>query len=171
MSESPKRSNFKGEISPHLEILLQIYLGMTKNGCDATSLIREAIAEVYQTWDESMPDESCYIRIYEIRSRRFFNGIQPHSHPLVLFYDDDVDDPLVKNNRLSPAMATNAQKNSIPFGASEDHVKFLIAITNLPAVYQPAMTLSYFKGFHYAEIAEPAGFRPHTIESPLNWGR
>jgi DNA-directed RNA polymerase specialized sigma24 family protein len=171
MSENPKRSGFKRKILPHLEVLLQISLGMTKNGCDATRLMREAVAEAYQAWDESMPDEGCYIRINEIMSRRFINGIQPHSHPLVLLRDDTVDEALVKNHRLSPATATNARQNSIPFGASEDLVKFLIAITSLPAVYQPTMIRPYFKGFHYAEIAELADFRPHAIESPLNWGR
>ncbi len=169
--ESPKRSDFKGKISPHLEVLLQVSVSLTKNGRDATRLMREAMAEAYRSWDVLMPDESCYIRIYEIMSRRFFNGIQPHSRPLVLLHDDNVDEALVKNNRLSPATTTNARQNSFLTGRSHEHVTYFKAITGLPAVFRSAMILSYLQGFTYAENADPAGIQPHAIESLLNLGR
>ena len=48
MSESAKRLDFKDKILPHLEVLLQFSLWLTKNGRDATRLMCEAMAEAYR---------------------------------------------------------------------------------------------------------------------------
>ena len=171
MSESAKRSDFKDKILPHLEVLLQFSLCLTKNGLDAAKLMREAMAEAYRTWDESMSEEGCDIRLHNILTQHFFNGFQQRSHTLTPILDDSVDDNLAKNNRLFPSTTTNVRHKSFLTGESDEDVNYFRAIAGLPAVFRPAMILSYLEGFSNKEIANLAGVQPHVIESLLNRGR
>jgi RNA polymerase sigma-70 factor (ECF subfamily) len=174
MSESAKRLDFKDKILPHLEVLLQFSLWLTKNGRDATRLMCEAMAEAYRSWDELIPEENCGIRLHKILTRRFFSGFQQYSQPLTPISDDNVDnvdDSLIKNNRLFPVAATNPGQQSFTAGESDEDVNYFTAIAGLPAVFRSAMILSYLEGFSYSEIADLAGVQPHAIESLLNRGR
>jgi len=51
ISENSKRTEFKEEVSPHLEVLLRISLWLTRNGDDATRLMHRTLAEAYRLWD------------------------------------------------------------------------------------------------------------------------
>jgi len=171
MNETAKRSDFKDKISPHLEVLLQFSLSLTKNGRDAARLMREAITEASRSWDESMPEESCKMWLHEILTRRFFIGFQQHARPRVAISGANGDVSLVKNDRLSPATTTNARQNSFLADESEEDVDYFEAIASLPAVFRSAMILSYLEGFSNREIGDLAGVQPHVIESLLNRGR
>ncbi len=170
MSESARGPDFKNRVSPHLGSLLQISLGLTKNGRDATRLMREAIVEASRSWDESMPEESCDIRLYDILTRRYFNGFQPLSRSIASHGYDVVDDHLVLNSRPVPASTIESRRNSSMAAESNDQVNFVKAITGLPEMFRPAMILSYLEGFSNMEIAGLAGVKPHAIESLLDRG-
>lgn len=171
MSENERRSDFKEKASPHLEVLLQFSLWLTKNGRDAARLMREAMAEAYGSWDASIPEDSCDIWLHNILTRWFYNGFQQHSRSLVPISGDNVDKRLVKNNRLFSGRTTNASQKSFMTGESDEDVSYFKAIAGLPVVFRSAMILSYLEGFSNAEIANLTGVRPHAIESLLNRGR
>jgi hypothetical protein len=169
-SESAKRMEFKSKISSRLEVLLQISLSLTKNGRDAIRLLREAITEASQSWDEAMLEESCDIRLNEIMTREFYSNLRQYSRPLAPIHDESIGEPLDRNNRLFPAKTTVTRQNSLLTDESHEHVQFLKAIMSLPPVFQSVMILSYLKGFSNAEIAKLAGVRPHVIELLLYRG-
>jgi len=171
MSGRTKREDFKDRVFPHLEILLQFSLWLTKNGRDAAKLMREAMAEAYQSWDDPMPEASCKIWLHKILTRRFFDSFQHHSRPLVPICSDNVDESLIKNNRLFSVTATNARSQSSPTDESDEDVSYFKAIAGLPKVFRSAVILSYLEGFSNREIADLTGVQPHAIESLLNRGR
>jgi DNA-directed RNA polymerase specialized sigma24 family protein len=75
MSESAKRVYLRRMVSPHLEVLRQISLLLTKDGLDATRLAHETVEEAYRSPDESIPEENCSLWLFRILTRRFLNGI------------------------------------------------------------------------------------------------
>jgi len=171
MSESAKRSDFKNKMSPHLEDLLEFSLWLTRNGRGATRLMREAMAEAYRLWDESLPKEDCNMRLHRIMIRRFFASFEQHKRPQGLISADNVDDSLVENNRLFSAMTANARQRPWPTGEYDEDADYLEAIAGLPAVCRSAMILSYLEGFSNKEIADLAGGQLHTVEAMLSRGR
>jgi RNA polymerase sigma factor (sigma-70 family) len=171
ISDSAKRLDFKDKIQPHLEVLLQFSLWLTKNGRDAARLMREAMAEAYRSWDEWIPEESYDIWLHNILTRRFFNGFQQQSRPLVPILVDAVDNSVAKKNRLSSSTTPNAPRQIFMNGKSDEDVSYFRAIASLPTVFRSAMILSYLEGFSNKQIANLAGVQPHAIESLLNRGR
>jgi RNA polymerase sigma-70 factor, ECF subfamily len=173
-SDSVKRQNFRDSILPELEVFLQFSLWLTKNGRDAAELMREAMVEAYRSWDESMPEESCKMWLYRILTRRFFGGTQNHTRPLVPIFDDNddnIDESLVKNDRLFIVATTNARLQSWLTGESDEEINYFEAVASLPAMCRSAMILSYVEGFTNKEIADLAGVHPHAVESILDRGR
>lgn len=167
MNDRTNRLDFKVKMSPHLEVLMRLSLSLTGNGRDAIRLMREGMAEVSTGGDEWMSLEGRDVRLYEILTRRFFNGFQQHSRPLMAVTHERVDERLIENNRLFPATSTNAGQKSTLTGESDEHITYFRGIVGLPAVFRSAMILSYIEGFSNEEIAGMAGVQAHTIESLL----
>ena len=74
---------FKDRVLPDLEGLLQLSLSLTENGRDAIRLMRKAMAEAQQSWDESMQKECRRSWLHGILTKQFFDGFQKHSHTFV----------------------------------------------------------------------------------------
>ena len=85
--------------------------------------------------------------------------------------DDNIDESLVKNNRLFDSITNNPGQPSFRGGESDEDVNYFKAIAGLPSVYRSAMILSYLEGFTNDEIADLAKVRPQAVESLLNRGR
>lgn len=169
-NNNENRLAFKTEVLPDLEVLLQFSLWLTKNGNDASSLMREALTEAFESWDDWTPEESRRIWIHKILTRRFFNSFQKRSRlqqPVAV----NVDDRLIKNNRLFPEATITYRQHSFLTGESNEDLDYFKAIACLPAVYRSAMILSCLEGFSNREIAELAGVEPYKVESLLNRGR
>ena len=158
-------------MSPHPEVALQFPLLPTKHGSDAVGLMGEAMAEAYRSWDKAMPKLRSYIRLRNNLTRRFFTGFQRQPPPLVSIHADNVDESLVKTNRLFPATTTSAGQNTVLTGESDESVNYCEVFARLPAGFRSAMILSYIEGFLNREIADLAGVQLHTVESLLNRGR
>jgi len=170
MNNSENRLTFKTEVLPDLEILLQFSLWLTKNGGDASSLMRDALKEAFESWEKWTLEESRRIWIHKILTRRFFNGFQQAQKsqaPIAV----NVDDRLIKNNRLFPDTAIIFRQPSFLSGESNEDLDYFKAIACLPAVYRSAMILSCLEGFSNREIAELAGVEPQKVETLLNRGR
>ena len=170
-SESTKRLEFKARISPHLERLMQFSICLTQNGRDATRLLRDAIAEAYRGWNDSMSEPGCSNRLHTIITRRYFIGFKRPTLPVLLNvrsnYRVSCDGPV----RPSFTTTTVNLNNAWVTGESEVDNSYLKAIAGLPPVFRSAMILSYLEGFSLSEIADLAGTPPHAIGSLLNRGR
>jgi len=171
MNGRTKQEDFKEKVFPHLEILLQFSLSLTKNGRDAATLLREAMAEAYRSWDESIPEPRFRFWLHKILTRRFYNDFQRRSRPPVPICGDNIDDSLVKNNRLFSTATSDTRQQSSQAGELDEDVECFKAVAGLPRVYRSAMILSYLEGFTHREIAGLAGVKPHAVESLLNRGR
>jgi RNA polymerase sigma factor (sigma-70 family) len=169
--DSTLRSDFKAIISPHLELLLQYSLWLTKNGLDATRLMREALVEASQSFNESPPERHWDMRVQEILTRRFLNGKTEHSDPIIQIRPDNIDESLVRNNVLFPVASDTDQKQLWLTAGSNSDESYLNAIAGLPAVCRSAMILSYLEGFSTEEIADLSGVQTQAIESLLGRGR
>ncbi len=170
-SENAKRSNFKDKVLPGLEFLLQLSLCLTKNGRDAIGLMREAMAEAYWSWDESISEASCKMWLHTILTRRYFNGFKRRAHPLDRDPGENIDKSLVENDRLCPTTTINAREDTFLTGESKEESGLIDAFAGLPLKFRNAMILSYLEGFSNRQIANLAGVQPHAIESLLNRGR
>jgi len=174
ISESAKRLEFKDKTLPSLEVLLQYSLWLTKNGREAARLMREVMAEAYWRWDESMSEASFKQWLYEILTKRFVDCFQQHLHPFAPIHGDNVDESLVKDNRLFPATTINELMRSWlngEAGESDEEISFFEAIASLPAVCRSAMNLTYLEGFANSEIANPAVDEPEVRDSMFSPGR
>lgn len=170
MNDNEKRLDFKEKIIPDLEVLLQFSLWLTKNGRDASGLMREALGEAYRTWEDWTPEESRKVWMHKILTKRFFNGFQQKSR-LQLHVADNVDDRLIMNNRIFPETSISSRQPSFLTGESNEDIDYFKAIASLPAVFRSAMILSCLEGFSNREIAELAGVDSQNVESLLNRGR
>ena len=170
MNDNEKRLDFKEKIVPDLEVLLQFSLWLTKNGRDASGLMREALGEAYRKWEEWTPEESRKVWMHKILTKRFFNGFQQKSR-LQLHVADNVDDRLIMNNHIFPETSISSRQPSFLSGESNEDLDYFKAIASLPAVFRSAMILSCLEGFSNREIAELAGVDSQNVESLLNRGR
>jgi RNA polymerase sigma factor (sigma-70 family) len=169
--EGAKRSNFKDKISPHLEDLLQFSLRLTTNGRDAARLVREAVAELYQSWDESLQEEICDIRLHKILTGRLFKSKSKHARPPVLISGDNTDKSFRVSYRPShPPIAKTHRQKRLTRKGNED-VNYFKAFVKLPTAFRSAIILSYLEGFSSKEIAKLAGVQTHAIELLLSRGR
>ncbi len=171
MSERARRCDFEEKVLPHLEVLLQFSLYLTRNGRDATRLLRESMTEVYRSWNETMPKEGCKIRLHKVLTRRFYDCFQRHSLPLTCMSGDAFDESLVRKDRLSDVTTINPGQQSSLAGEYDEDVNYFRAIAGLPTMFRPAMILSYIDGFTNREIGDLAGAEPQAVESFLKRGR
>lgn len=167
MIESDKKLAFKESVLPCLDQLMQFALWLTKNGRSATCLMRESMAEAYQSWDQRMPHECRKIWLHMIITGRFFHSFQQHTHMDRTAKRAEIDDRLVKANRL---FAHDQYEPSFTLESAEE-INYFKAIATLPPVFRPAMILSYLEGFTNKEIAYLARVPAYAIESLLNRGR
>jgi RNA polymerase sigma-70 factor (ECF subfamily) len=171
MSEGARQEDFRAKVSPHLEILLQYSMWLTKNGLDAARLVREAIAESYKLWDEEWPGSSIKLRIYKILTRRFYNSFQRPSHSPTEAHADNIDESLIRNNTLIPSAEKLSEPSSAVAPEVAGDLPYLKAIADLPAEVRPAMILAYLEGLTNQEIADIGDSEPETVESLLRRGR
>ena len=143
-----KRLNFKDEILPDFEALLQFSLWLIKMGRQSAVLMREAMAEACRSCHDSVPEECCKQWLEEIVPKSLFGGLRHRAHSLIPIAHGNVDTSLEKYNRL-----ISGRKAS------------------LPAACQFAIILSYLEGFSEEEIANLVSAQPHAIESLLNRSR
>ncbi len=170
MNQTTRITDFTSKITPYLGVLTQISLGLTQNGRDATKLMREVIAEACLTWDESKPEESYDLQMYEIMTRRRLNGLQQHAHSSGPIFNVNPDGTVVISDRTFDATSTDTSQKSSQFENTDEYVRYERAIRRLPSVFQSAMILSYIEGRSNTEIAVSAGVRPHKIASLLRQG-
>lgn len=170
MSQVIDRKTFKAEVLPNIEPLLQVSLWLTRNGLDASTLMREALAEAYRTWNVEVPKESCSVWLRKILIKRFFVGYQRHVRLIPPGVSTVYGIPVEECLKTYP-MTTQAQLQSWRTSGSDDDSGYFEAIAGLPAVCRSAMILSYLEGFSNKEIADLGGVNPHTIESALSQGR
>jgi len=170
-SENAKRSNFKDKVLPGLEFLLQLSLCLTKNRRDAIGLIREAMAEAYWYWDESISDAACKMWLHTIMTRRYFDGFMQRARPHVPNSGNNVDENPGENARPCPTTTINNREDFFLTGESQDESGLIEAFAGLPMKFRTAMILSYLEGFSNRQIAYLAGAQPHAIESMLKRGR
>jgi DNA-directed RNA polymerase specialized sigma24 family protein len=170
-NDSIQRSDFKTVITPHLELLLQYSLWLTKNGLDATRLMREALVETSRLFNESPPERHWDMRVQEVLTRRFLTGEQAQANTPACNSTDNVDDIIVGNYLLF-LEASDPDQNQLwlTTGPNSDE-SYLNAIASLPSVCRSAMILSYLEGFTADEIAELVSIQPQAVESLLSRGR
>ena len=167
--ETARCSDFKYRLTPHFVVLLRISLRMTKNGRDATELMREMIADAFRSWDESMPEEDYDIQLYDTLTRRFFDGFQQHVSQSTSVHDARVDENLFRNNQLFAGSSADVDKLPLTV-ASDEHANVLKAIAGLPEMFRSVMILSYVNGLSNKEIADLTGVHPYAIESLIDRG-
>jgi len=170
-NDGTQRSDFRSTITPHLELLLQYSLWLTKNGLDATRLMREALVEASQLYNESPPERHWDMRIQEILTRRFLNGKQERVDSIIQIHPENIDESLIRANGLIPDASDTDQKQLWLTAGSDSDESYLNAIASLPSVCRSAMILSYLEGFSTTEIADLSGAKPQAIESLLGRGR
>jgi len=163
--------DFETTITPHLELLLQYSLWLTKNGLDATRLMRGALAEASRSFNESPPQRHWDLRVQEMLTRRFLSGVRKDEDPIVQIDPDNIDDSLVGDNVLFSVASGADQKQLWLTAGSDSDESYLNAIAGLPAVCRSAMILSFLEGFSTEEIADLSGVRPQAIGSLLDRGR
>lgn len=164
------RADFEEKISPHLEVLLQFSLWLTKNGRDATRLMRAAMSEAYRSWDELTPEES-YVRVHNILTRCFLVGKPGTEHSNRSGAGEGPSASAVTRDRLVSSPITEFRRRSWLMGELEGNVNYFEAFASLPTTLRSTMILSHLEGFSNAEIADLSGVESRVIEDTLSRGR
>jgi DNA-directed RNA polymerase specialized sigma24 family protein len=168
--ENRKAVDFKDKILPNFEFFLQFSLLLVKNGRDAARLMREAMAEAYQLWDESVTNENSKMWVHEILTRRFFDGFERSNCRLVTIIEDDADENFCRNNMLFYSTTIDASRHQTRIGESREDIDFGKIMTGLPEKFRSAMILSYLEGFSNAELANLADVSPGAVELLIHRG-
>jgi RNA polymerase sigma-70 factor (ECF subfamily) len=169
-SENMKSTELMVKMSPHLETLLRLSLSLTKNGRDALKLMREAMAEASPSWRTWVHEEGSDVRLYEILTRRFFNGFEGRPHNQVPSHEVWKNEFLKEEQRSFDRQTAASARKSAEFVESEAHAEFYRAIACLPERYRLAMFLSYIEGYPTTRIAELSAIQPQAVEALLNRG-
>ncbi len=170
ISDSTKQLAFKIKVSPHLDVLLQLSLALTSNGRDAIKLLQEAIAEIAPSWEEWMPNMSVEIRLYEVVTRRYFDGSQQFGRSFASIREEGNGS---KNGRPDRAPSAHSRLSSGGFPMSEESdglVRFFKSVVALPTTLRTPMILSCIEGFSNMQIAEMLGTSPQEIDRLLYRG-
>ncbi|MFZ1684521.1 MAG: sigma factor-like helix-turn-helix DNA-binding protein [Candidatus Zixiibacteriota bacterium] len=157
-------------IAPHIRVLFQISMRLTRNGRDAIRLARDTVQVAREAWDESLPPEFCDVRLYDILTRLYFGGFESLPRSLTPIPGDDCDDCLKRSSRLSSSSITDVHPSLLPSGEADGYLYFLEAIDRLPSTFRSIVFLSFVEGFSTLEIAAMAGIPPDSIESLLDRG-
>ncbi len=168
--DDESRTAMEERITPHLDVLLAVSLGMTQNGRDATKLTREAIALARQSWDESVIENNERMWLHDILHKRFFNGFVQCARPLLPMRTDKCGHGPLRIGQLTLGASSSPIQEVLTEAEPVEQRFFSNAIYDLSEVFQPIMILSYLRGFNTREIAEMASVQPHKITSLLNRG-
>lgn len=169
-SDGDNRPALEEQITPHLDVLLAVSFGMTKNGRDATKLTREVVAKARQTWDDSLVEINTRMWLHEILTNQFFNGFVRYARPLMPIQTDKRGHGSLRLGRLNLGPVSLSTQKALAEAELTRHRLFSNAIHNLTEAFRPVMTLSFLKGFNTGDIAELASVRPHKITSLLQRG-
>ncbi len=166
------KSEFEKRIFPHVEVLLEISLGLTKNGLDATRLLRETIGVACLSWNESAPKEVTRLWLHDILNGQYLNGFQLRARQPVPEGSDILEQVLNTNkyNRLSPIGASRDLLEVSSTALSKVYTDFFQAIASLPEAFRLAMSLSYIEGLTIREIADLVNTQPRRISTLLYCG-
>ena len=170
MTHASKRSDFKAKVLPNIEPLLQVSLWLTRNGLDASRLMREALTEAYQSWNLSAPAESYSEWLRMILINRYAIGMQQHVRLSVPGSNDGAK-ILVESSPNTVPETGSARLQSWLAGNSGEDVSYFEAVASLPDVCRSAMILTCLEGFSNAEITDVTDVQSGTIDSVPSRGR
>jgi DNA-directed RNA polymerase specialized sigma24 family protein len=165
-----KSADFKAEVLPNIEPLLQVSLWLTRNGLDANRLMREALTEAYRSWNQSVPEGCLDTWLREILISRFFAGDQQAVRLTVPDFCDigEIFSGVCPNASPAP---TGERQQSRPTTDPAGDSHYFEAIAGLPAVCRSAMILSYLEGVSNKGTADVGGAQPQAIEPVLSPAR
>ena len=150
-----RRLSFEAEALVHLDALFRVALRFVGNTADADDLVQDTLFRAYQAWDQFAPGTNAkawliiilrhvFIDEYqrEARRRQILRSAPPPSdHARVPFFDDLVDDEVVR------------------------------AIDALPLPHREVVVLRDIEDLHYDEIATMLGVPVGTVKSRLSRAR
>jgi DNA-directed RNA polymerase specialized sigma24 family protein len=158
----------KARVGPHLDVLLKISAGLTRNGRDAIRLMREALTEAHETWHDPTPNADDDVRLYDILTHRYFNGFQPVTRAAEPHVGENCDERALRYLQNQVCSRDHPDTADVD---DRDMKQYLNkAIANMPSMFRSTMILSYLEGFSNAEIAALAGVAPLTIGGLLDRG-
>ncbi|MFZ1684516.1 MAG: sigma factor-like helix-turn-helix DNA-binding protein [Candidatus Zixiibacteriota bacterium] len=170
MSDISDLSDFDRHITPHLGPLLEYSLVLTKNGRDATQILRAALGRTSNSWDVSVPCTSTIAHLQN-ELREECSAMKRVPRLTALWNHSRKDDRLKIENRLSAYYQNEHIRPVEPFDKTAiDRPYFLEVLADIPPRYRPAMFLSFLEGYSSSAIAELAGTEVHEIESTLYRG-
>jgi|GEM_PF-5937692 len=171
MDDDENAANFKARMAPHLESLMQYSLGLTRNGRDATRLLRDSLAEAYGQWDKATPIDGCGEWIYALLTKRYWSREPQPDGPILPDLPEKLDEKLALNLRVVDDTSTYRWQQAYGSGGDDEQVNYLQTIAELPQICRSAMILSYVERFSTEEIADLAGAEPPLVAASLDRGR
>ncbi len=147
MQTTLRRKSFKAETLPHLEILWQTSLWLTRDGHEADNLVQDTYAEACRLWDQSIPDINCKAWLFMVLIKLYLNNFQQESRPHVPIITNNVEESFFYSNSINATFA------------------------NLPEDIRLVMLLSILGEFTYQEIAEICRLKLEIVKSRLYQGR
>jgi len=170
MKGNRKRTDFEEKLLPNFDYILRFSLLLAKNGRDAIRLMREAMVEAFQLWDESISEENCRIWMSTIITRRFFNGFKQFTNPLVTTIREEADESSARDGVLFPETTIDGSHKSLPIKESKKDIELRKMITDFSGKSRTLMILSYLEGFTSTELAKLVNGHPRSVETLLQQG-
>ena len=147
-----RRLGFEAEALVHLDALFRVALRFVGNAADADDLVQDTLFSAYQSWDQYEPGTNAkgwlitilrnlFVNEYRRNVRRneilSANGFTPREHPTVRYFDELVDDEVMR------------------------------AIDALPLPYREVVMLRDVEDLPYEEIAAMLDIPIGTVKSRL----
>jgi hypothetical protein len=170
MSDNSDQPRFEQHITPHLGSLLEFSLVLTKNGRDATQILRAALDQTAQAWDESVSSTSTVVHVQEVLLRQYHARGRIPELAVLWNRGQEYDRHKIENQLGGSQRNQRISRVERPWVTAIDRPYFLEVLADLPPLYRPAMFLSFLEGYSNSDIAELARTEVHEIESTLYRG-
>jgi RNA polymerase sigma-70 factor (ECF subfamily) len=166
-AQNPKHKEFEQQALPHMEVLYNYALRITRNAEDANDLLQETFLKAYRFWDKFEQGTNLRAWMFRIMKNTYINLYRKEvKEPDTVDYDEIESYYNIIRDESSD---DNDLQQKIFGQLLDDDVSK--ALESLPEEFKTVVILCDIEGLSYEEIAEFLQIPVGTVRSRLHRGR
>jgi len=166
-AHNPKHKEFEQQALPHMEVLYNYALRITRNAEDANDLLQETYLKAYRFWDKFEQGTNLRAWLFRIMKNTYINLYRKEvKEPDTVDYDEIEGYYNIIRDESSD---DNDLQQKIFGQLLDDDVSR--ALESLPEEFKTVVILCDIEGLSYEEIAEFLQIPVGTVRSRLHRGR
>lgn len=165
--QKQKYTGFESKITPHLSMLKNYALKMTRDFDDSEDLLQNTLVKAFRFFDSFEKDSNIKAWLITIMTNSFINSYRKKKkQPFKIDYDDVQN--FYENIKSEDVKIQHYQNDAFSNILDDD---ITIALAKLPGDFRTIVYLSDIEGYSYREIADFVDCPIGTIRSRLHRAR